>query len=386
MIKKKNKAPKIPELRFPGFEDKKYKIVSLDKACRINPNNQNLPERFFYVDLDSVKNGQLLLKSKISREDAPSRAQRVLEKKDVLYQTVRPYQRNNYYFNLEGEFVASTGYAQIRAIQNSKFIYYYVHTDRFVGQVMNNSTGTSYPAINSGDLSKISIVIPDENEQQKIASFLTAVDKRIELLKKKKEKLEEYKKGMMQKIFSQEVRFKDKNGNDYPDWEEKRLGDILDYVQPTKYLVSNTEYNSAFETPVLTAGKTFILGYTNETKGIFNKDFPVIIFDDFTTSFQFVDFPFKVKSSALKILKNKNNATLIKFVYEAMKRIKFPIAEHKRYWISEYQNEKIVYPSIEEQQKIAEFLSSIDNVIEKVAEETENNIKFKKALLQKMFV
>ena len=100
---------------------------------------------------------------------------------------------------------------------------------------------------------------------------------------------------MMQKIFNQEIRFKDDNGEDFGDWEEKSLGECLDYEQPTNYIVESTEYNNDYKTPVLTAGKTFILGYTNEENGVFQTDnLPVIIFDDFTTATQFVDFPFKV--------------------------------------------------------------------------------------------
>jgi len=89
---------------------------------------------------------------------------------------------------------------------------------------------------------------------------------------------------------------------DAGEWEKKTLGEVLSYEQPTRYLVENAKYSDEYETPVLTAGKTFLLGYTNETKGIFNNNLPTIIFDDFTTAFQFVDFPFKAKSSAMKML------------------------------------------------------------------------------------
>ncbi|NJW54550.1 restriction endonuclease subunit S [Salinimicrobium sp. CDJ15-91] len=189
----------------------------------------------------------------------------------------------------------------------------------------------------------------------------------------------------MQKIFSQEIRFKDEDGKEYPVWNKKKLRDILTYEQPTKYLVESTEYDNGFETPVLTAGKTFILGYTDETEGIFTK-LPVIIFDDFTTAFKYVDFPFKAKSSAMKMLIPNSNEVNIKFVFEAMGRIKFPLAEHKRYWISEFQHMKIPYPCIEEQSKIATFLTSIDRKIALVQKQIDGSNQFKKGLLQQMFV
>ena len=91
-----------------------------------------------------------------------------------------------------------------------------------------------------------------------------------------------------------------------------KLGDVLLYEQPTKYIVESTDYSNEYKIPVLTAGQSFILGYTNETENIYT-DVPVIIFDDFTTSVQYVDFPFKVKSSAMKIL-TANNANL-KYLY-----------------------------------------------------------------------
>src|SRR3546814_7630509 len=116
------------------------------------------------------------------------------------------------------------------------------------------------------------------------------------------------------------------------DWSSDVCSSDL-YLQPTPYLVESTDYNNKYKTPVLTAGKSFILGYTNEDKGIFKNNLPVIIFDDFTTASQFVDFPFKVKSSAMKILIAKKNAD-IKFSYESMQLIKYEVGVHQRHWIS----------------------------------------------------
>lgn len=230
------------------------------------------------------------------------------------------------------------------------------------------------------------VLIPGFQEQAKIAGFLNRLENRINLLNKKIKKLKAYKIGVRRKLFSQELRFKDINGNEFADWKKKRIGDILGYEQPTKYLVSNKDYNDNYKTPVLTAGKKFILGYTKETDGIFIENLPTIIFDDFTTAFHFVDFPFKAKSSAMKMLVPKNENINMKFMYEVMKTLRFPLAQHKRYWISEYQNQIISYPSFEEQEKISDFLLDIDNSIENLSDQIKNSKKFKKGLLQKMFV
>ena len=141
--------------------------------------------------------------------------------------------------------------------------------------------------------------------------------------------------------------------------EFKTLGEVLDYEQPTPYIVKNTDYDESYSTPVLTAGQSFILGYTNEKEGIYkaSKEQPTIIFDDFTTSFHWVDFDFKVKSSAMKMLRPKNDANInFRFVFYAMQCIKFQATEHTRYWISKYSQFEIPLPPLEIQKKIVECL------------------------------
>ena len=143
-------------------------------------------------------------------------------------------------------------------------------------------------------------------------------------------------------------------------WPTKKLGEVLEYEQPTKYLVSSTDYKDEYLIPVLTAGKSFILGNTNEKSGIFPKEkLPVIIFDDFTTAIKFVDFPFKVKSSAMKILHAKKDKADIRFLFYKMLTIKFQHDQHKRYWISECSNLKIPLPPFEIQKQIVERLDKI---------------------------
>ena len=120
--------------------------------------------------------------------------------------------------------------------------------------------------------------------------------------------------------------------------EYKKLGEVLGYEQPSKYIVKSTDYDDSYSTPVLTAGQSFILGYTNETDGIYSasKSNPTIIFDDFTTSFHWVDFDFKVKSSAMKMLRPKSADIDFRYVYFAMSCIKFVPQDHARHWISKY--------------------------------------------------
>ena len=192
------------QIRFKaddGSEFGEWEEKELKDVVEINPKAKKLPENFIYIDLESVEKGRLLLQKHIELQDAPSRAQRLLAKGDVLFQMVRPYQQNNYYFNLSGEYVASTGYAQIRTKLDSKFIYYALHEKTFLDEVMNRCTGTSYPAINSSDLSSIEILIPCLEEQTKIADFLSAIDQKIDVVSEQLEQAKLWKKGLLQQMF-----------------------------------------------------------------------------------------------------------------------------------------------------------------------------------------
>lgn len=172
------------------------------------------------------------------------------------------------------------------------------------------------------------------------------------------------------------------------DWCNCIFEDLLHYEQPTRYIVDSTEYDSKFKTPVLTAGKTFIIGYTNEVNGIFDN-LPVIIFDDFTTSSQFVNFPFKVKSSAMKILLPSTDLVNIKFLFFLMQATRIRNDTHKRYWISEYAKKSLLLPPLSEQRaivaKIEQLFSDLDNGIADLKKAREQLKIYRQAVLKKAF-
>lgn len=147
---------------------------------------------------------------------------------------------------------------------------------------------------------------------------------------------------------------------------KRKLEEILDYVQPAKFIVSSEIYSNNFKTPVLTPGKTFLLGYTDEEEGIYNatKDNPIILFDDFTTDTKWVDFSFKVKSSACKILVPKEKINL-KYVHYALKKVNIDTSSHKRYWISFFSQEYINVPTLDQQETIVKNLEGINSIIQK---------------------
>ncbi|EME7166012.1 restriction endonuclease subunit S [Enterococcus faecium] len=187
----------------------------------------------------------------------------------------------------------------------------------------------------------------------------------------------------MSKDKQPEIRFPGFTG----DWEERELGTLLKYEQPTKYIVKSTDYNEGFEIPVLTAGKSFILGYTNEVDGIKNasKDSPIIIFDDFTTSSHYVDFPFKVKSSAMKLLDLTTDSLDFYFIFNILKNIKYVPQSHERHWIAKFSEFKVLVPSYDEQQKIGTFFQQLDDTIALHQRKLDLLKETKKGFLQKMF-
>lgn len=171
-------------------------------------------------------------------------------------------------------------------------------------------------------------------------------------------------------------------------WVKCILDDILQYEQPQPYIVKNDEYSDDFKIPVLTAGKSFIIGKTNENFGIYDK-LPVIIFDDFTTASQFVNFKFKVKSSAMKILSVRHHSLDIKFFYYLMKTINCPHDTHKRYWISDYSQKEISLPPLAEQErivaKIEELFAGIDAGVENLKSVKNQIALYRQSVLKSAF-
>ena len=233
----------------------------------------------------------------------------------------------------------------------------------------------------SGEIIKaLKISLPQKSEEQAaIAGILSDTDKVIEGLDKLLNKKRALKQGVMQELLTGRRRLPGFSGK----WDIKKLGALLDYEQPTKYLVKDTDYDDNLSTPVLTAGKTFILGYTSEEEGIFSK-LPVIIFDDFTTANKFVDFPFKAKSSAMKMLIPRSEDVNLRFVFEKMQLIDFKLGDHKRYWISEYQHQEIEMPKADEQTAITSVLSDMDDEIKALEEKLAKYRQVKLGMMQQL--
>ena len=258
----------------------------------------------------------------------------------------------------------------------------------------NLAGSTNQKELYIGVLEDMFIPLPPKNEQKKIAKEIARWEKYVDNIDVVKEELSNYIKQTKSKILDLAISGKlvSQDPNDEPaiellkrinpgfkpcdnshyenlpqGWAVCRLEDILDYEQPQAYIVNSTDYSDEYDTPVLTAGKSFIIGYTNETNGICDR-LPVIIFDDFTTDSKLVDFPFKVKSSAMKILRTKGEIN-IDYIAYYMSITRLIGDTHKRYWISEYSKLLIPIPPYQEQLRIVETVETIFNEILKITAE-----------------
>ena len=257
---------------------------------------------------------------------------------------------------------------------NVDFLYYLIQTKK--KDLIRKSCGSTFLEISANEVRKIQVSVPSDVEQQKIAELLSLIDERIATQNKIIEDLKKLKSAIRKKMFSF---LKDEYTESF------EINQLLDYEQPTAYIVANDEYSTDTRlTPVLTANKGFILGYTDEKNGIYQKG-ACIIFDDFTMDAKYVSFPFKVKSSAIKILTAKPNVNL-RFMFEYLSYWELKSEEHKRHYISEISPLVIELPSKEKQNIIALLMTSLNN---KLTIEEKAKIRYevqKGYLLSQMFI
>jgi type I restriction enzyme S subunit len=390
-----------PEIRFPGFTDD-WEERKLNELAEFNPKS-DLPERFEYVDLESVVGTELVGHRTENRYSAPSRAQRLAKKNDVFYQTVRPYQKNNYLFDLPYDnYVFSTGYAQMRPIGNGYFLLTLIQEEKFVNRVLERSTGTSYPAINSNDLAKLPVKVPaDIQEQQKVGTFFKQIDNTITLHQRKLDLLKETKKGFLQKMFPKngakvpEVRFPGFTG----DWEQRKAKELFipkaEKNQPELPVLSVTQDHGVVYREQVGIDIKYDKATLKNYKVIHQGDF-VISLRSFQGGFELSD-KLGITSPAYTIFVPKSmdsqdnlfwKTKFKTFTFiESLKTVTFGIRDGKSISFSEFGDLKLFFPkNIEEQQKIGNFFKQLDDTIALHQRELDLLKETKKGFLQKMFV
>ena len=414
-----------PALRFPDFlNDGEWEVKRLGEICIVNPPSKDIPNEFNYLDLESVVAGRIISCNRIKREGAPSRAQRLVQKYDVLFQMVRPYQQNNLYFLLEdGQYVASTGYAVLRAkegVSDSGYLYHIVHSKDFLSQVLQRCTGSNYPAINSSSLEDICVPFPPLPEQRRIAQALTALDELIAATNEKLEQMKAYKKGLMQQLFvdstgggkSLKINYLQIPKLRFPafyqekEWEEKKLGEVgytytgLSGKDKNDFGHGDAEYITylnVFSNPIIKQEMNLPIEIDNKQHSVQYGD----VF--FTTS---SETPDEVGMSSVW-LENKDNVYLNSFCFGYRLTEEFDYRYLSYYFrsdsfrkrmvvlaqgISRYNISKIKamelpiqYPTIPEQRKIASCLSAMDETINAYTEKATLLGQYKKGLMQRMF-
>ena len=326
--------------------------------------------------------------------DAPSRATRYTKAGDVLFSMVRPYLRNIAIVP-ENSWIASTGFyvCSPSKLLLSQYCYYLMLSDYVVDGLNQYMKGDNSPSINNSHILSWLYPIPPLTEQQRIVKEIERWFASIDEIEQDKSDLQTIIKQAKSKILDLAIHGKlvPQDPNDEPaiellkrinpnftpcdnghypqlpdGWCKCRLEDIVEYEQPQAYIVNSTDYDDRYLTPVLTAGKSFVIGYTNETEGIYQNT-PCIIFDDFTTDSKLVDFPFKVKSSAMKILKVAADIE-IEYVAMFMNITRLIGDTHKRYWISEYSKLCIPIPPKEEQKRIINTANAMFEKLDAIME------------------
>ena len=391
---------RVPKLRFPGFTED-WEQRKLSEVVTINPKTE-LPDKFKYVDLESVVGTNLLGFQVIKKENAPSRAQRLASYGDVFYQTVRPYQRNNYLFeNIDKDMVFSTGYAQLRSKLDSYFLLTLVQNDNFVKVVLDNCTGTSYPAINGSELGKITVQIPSNGaEANQIGKVFRGIDNIITLHQRKLEKLKLNKSALLQKLFPQkgctipDVRFKG-----FTDaWEQRKLGEVVKSYSGGTPTASNKEYYGG-DIPFIRSAE--INSDTTELyitqKGLDNSSAKIV--EKGTILYAMYGATSgEVGISKINGAINQAILAMIPLDYNG-KIIAQYLRKNKESIIGKYLQGgqgnlsaniilelPIQLPGLEESNQIANFLESFDKIITLHQRKLDHLQLQKKALLQQMFV
>lgn len=399
-----------PRLTFLNNSKQPYPAWSmslLKDAVEINPKTESMPNKFVYIDLEAVQRGALISTKIYEKQDAPSRAQRLLKANDVLFQMVRPYQKNNYIFELEGSLptVSSTGYAQLRTKENCpKFIYYTLHTEKFVRNVLDRCTGGTYPAINSSDLGEIAINIPCKEEQQKIAAFFTTLDEKILLIDKTIASLNNLKHGLMDCLFKRRVRFNGKDGTTFGKWRLSTIGAEGTFYygkSAPKWSLSDTATTPCIRYGDLYTKHEYVVKavdtYTEieREKLVFSKGGEVLVprvGEDPLDFCKCAYLPMKniAIGEMISVYETDNDGLYISYYFNSqMKKTFAKYVEGgnvSNLYYTYLEGIELEVPTIDEQMKISDFLSVLIEKIDVNKNKKENYIRLKRAFMQKMFV
>ena len=380
---------KVPKLRFKEFSDE-WEEKKLGEISEVKDGTHDSPKYievgFPLITSKNVKKGKVDLSevNYISKEDYDSINRRSkVSKGDILMGMIGTI-GNLAIVDKEDFAIKNVALIKEKKELKNIFLIQFLESDIFKKKISLSNEGGTQKFISLKNIRNFTFFIPQLHEQEKIANFLSSVDKKISLTEEKLELFRKYKKGVMQKIFSQKLRFKDSEGNNYPEWEEKKLGEICKICTgklDANAMVENGKYrfytcakefyyidNYSFDTEaLLISGNGANVGYIHYYKGKFNAYQRTYVLDSFEENIIFIKYILE-RNLRTRIEKEKNSGNTPYIVLSVLTDMILQI------------------PFLEEQQKIADFLSSIDNKIENMEKELKGLKKFKKGLLQQMFI
>ena len=379
------KVLNVPHLRFPEFSGEWYSYPLTDFMSfknGMNPDAKRFGHGTKFISVMDILNNQFIRYDNI-RASVEVIAGDIetygVNYGDILFQrsseTLEDVGQANVYLDSKpavfGGFVIR---GKSKGNYHPMFFRYLLASPTARKRIIVKGAGAQHFNIGQDGLSKVYLDIPSIQEQEKIAKLLECIDDRIATQNKIIERYESLIRGLRNEIFGKLRKNVGFNA---------MIGDVLNYEQPQSYIVEDTEYLDK-GTPVLTANKAFVLGYTSETEGIYDKG-DCIIFDDFTLDCKYVDFPFKVKSSAIKIL-TAENKELLRYTFEFLKYLDLSTDEHKRHYIAETQNQEFILPTIQIVRTIAHTFSILSLRMETVVKQRLLFEKQKHYLLRQMFI
>ena len=384
-INNEHKKLNVPNLRFPEFsgEWEEFGLSELlDFKNGLNPKPDKFGKGIKFISVMDILNNAVItydcIKASVDVTEKEL-SDFSVEKGDMLFQrsseTLEDVGRANVYMD---DKTAVFGGFVIRGKKKGEYApqyFNYLLRSPFARKrIIPMGAGAQHFNIGQEGLSKVKLHFANIEEQNKIGKMLSLLDERISIQSKIIDKLQSLIKGIRDDVFGKLRKNIGFNAV---------VGDVLDYEQPQSYIIEDTEYTNE-GTPVLTANKAFVLGYTLETDGIYDKG-DCIIFDDFTLDCKYVDFPFKVKSSAIKILTAKNKE-LLHYTFEFLKYLDLSTEEHKRHYIAETQNQEFILPTEQMVKTIAHIFSILSLRMETAVKQRDEFEKQKQYLLRQMFI
>lgn len=386
----------VPKLRFKADNGSNYPeltVAKLDDLCeKIGDGLHGTPiysqtGNYYFINGNNLENGKIIVSS-----DTPKVNDSVFEKNNkelndstILMSINGTIGKVAYYNNEKVMLGKSVAYFKVNYKCIKEYCYQLIQTANVQCQFQKGLTGSTIKNLGLNTIKNTNVKVPCLPEQQKIAEFLSTIDTVIAKQKETVSAWEERKKGVMQKLFNQEVRFKDDDGSEFPEWEEKHFSEMYKSIPNKQYQISTKEYKKCGKYKVIDQGKDFIAGYYDDKSKVYGS-VPIIVYGDHTTVVKYLDEPFVIGADGTKLLDKISNNFDIKFLYFALNFNNVKQMGYKRHFSALKEISFTIPFSLAEQQKIADCLSTLDEVIEKQKATLAAWEKLKKGLLQQMFV